>query len=86
MRKKSPEKLLQKILRIIDKDLKLIEKVSKAGQLPPQDALTLTRYASFLADEKEDKAKEDDQAKKELETKSLDELISIYTKTKQGVK
>lgn len=81
--KKDPGKLFQTILKLIAKDLKEITKVSKAGQLSPQDAQTLVRYGGLLSDEKEVDAKDTEKQKKNLESKPLEELIKLYQDTKK---
>lgn len=84
--KKNPNKTLDKILKLIDNDVKKIGNVAlQAGpsvQLDSQTAQTLCRYATSLAGIKEGKEKEQAKEKKDLDKLSTEELIDMYKKSK----
>lgn len=65
-RKKEPRSLLNKIIKLIDKDIAVLEEAK--GKLKPVDALTLSRYSTTLIniinDLEEAKARDKDKVKK----------------------
>jgi len=79
----NPSRTLDEIIKLIDKDVKLIKKGNKIKQLDPADAYTLCRYASALDGIISAKEKERNSAKKELEKLSTDELIKKYEEEKK---
>lgn len=80
--KKNPNKTLDKILKLIDNDVKLISKSFRDIQLDHQSAQTLCRYATSLAGIREGKEKEIEKEKKNLDKLSTDQLIDMYNKQK----
>ena len=78
----NPSKTLSNILAVIDKDVKRIKRAGRNTQLEPQDALTLTRYASALDSIVKSTEKEVERTKKQLEALPTEELIKLYQEKK----
>lgn len=74
----NPSATLDNILALIDRDVKKIQKESADKQLSPQDALTLSRYASTLDTIVERTDKEKAKEKKGLDKLPTEELIKMY--------
>lgn len=82
------DKTLNTILLLIDKDVEIIKQnISDVHmQLDDKTAQTLCRYATSLSGIKDNKKKELESEKKLLNSKSTDELIQEYIKSKQETK
>ena len=76
-------KTLKAILGIISADVKRIKKLSRTAQLPSEDALTLTRYASALDGIEKSAEKEKEALKKKLKNLDTKKLIEEYNKEKK---
>jgi hypothetical protein len=76
--KTNPSRTLDKILKLIDNDVKMITKTFIDVQMDHQSAQTLCRYATTLAGIREAKDKDAEKDKKELSKLSTDELMALY--------
>lgn len=80
-----PNKLLERVLKLIDQDIKRIKKLTarKTLILDKDMAATLCKYANTISGIKEEKDLEDQKQKKALERLSTEELIAMYNKEKK---
>lgn len=84
----TPETTLGRILEIIDLDTKKIQakclgKKVKGKQLPPEDAMTLARYASALSGIIDDAQEAEKKKKRELDRLPTDELVKRFLSNQQ---
>lgn len=80
----NPVTLLDRVLKLMDQDIKRIKKVArKSVQLDKDTAATLCKYASTISSIKEEKDAENLRRKKLLESKTTEELIAEFQKRKR---
>lgn len=84
MKPANPTNLLEKLLKLIEADIKEIKKSGK-GKLEPETALTLTRYVSAIANIKGEKDIEAEKKKKAFAKLDTQALIDEYNKNKQAI-
>lgn len=75
-------KILDHILHLIKQDVTIISNNVEGQQLDARTAQTLSRYATTLANIKDEKEEEVVVEKKNLDKKSTDELIRMWHKGK----
>ncbi len=80
---KDPNKTLTTILGIINKDVGRLRKKSGKGKLSAADVLTLNRYASTVADIRDESEDEKQKLKRKYEKMSTEELLKLYMEEKQ---
>lgn len=73
-------KTLNNILSIIERDTLRIQEISNELKLEPQDALTLTRYASVLDQIVKSSEKEKEKIKNQFKAMNTDDLIAEFKK------
>lgn len=81
MKKIKPNRTLDIILALIDKDVRIIQKLELV-QLDHQSAATLCKYATTLSGIKTQRDKDKDKEIKELNGKPIADLIAEYSKKK----
>lgn len=76
--KDKPSKLLDKVLNLIEADIKKIKKQAGEKQLEPDTAQTLCRYVTAISSIKDEKENEAAKQKRQLERMSTEELVKLY--------
>lgn len=81
MKEKELEETLETILDLIRRDTNKIASNFVDIQLDPQTAQSLCRFATTLANIKDNRKKEEDKTKADLNKLSTEELIAMYKDT-----
>lgn len=76
------ERMLNKITRLINRDINLIAHTFADTQMDEKTALTVTRYADSLARISQMKEKSDQSAQRQLEKTNTDALVQAYLASK----